>query len=45
MPENRTSRFVMELVDKYNILVDRKLNYHAMSNSGIVANCPVCGIL
>lgn len=42
-PENRPSRFVMELVDKYHIQVDRKLNYHAMSNSGIVANCPVCG--
>lgn len=42
-PENRPSRFVMELVKKYHIRVDRELKYHAMSNSGIVANCPECG--
>ncbi len=42
-PENRPSRFVMELVEKYHLSVERELKYHAVSSSGITVHCPICG--
>lgn len=42
-PENRPSRFVMELVDKYKLPVERKLNYHVYAGSKLRLYCPICG--
>ena len=43
-PENHPSRFVMELVEKYHIPVDRPLTYQAYAGSGLRYTCPVCGM-
>lgn len=42
-PENRPSRFVMELVEKYHLPVYKQLNYHPYTDSKLRATCPVCG--
>lgn len=41
-PENRPSRFVVELVEKFKIPVDRKLNYTKYVRDGIQLLCPIC---
>lgn len=42
-PENRPSRFVMELVEKYKLPVERKLNYQTYAGNRLRVYCPVCG--
>lgn len=42
-PENRPSRFVMELVDKYHLKVERDLKYHVYFGKDLSLRCPVCG--
>lgn len=41
-PENKPSRFVVELVEKYKMPVDKKLHYKEYSGNGIQLFCPVC---
>lgn len=41
-PENKPSRFVMELVKKYNIPVDGKLKYKRYVGNEIRLSCPMC---
>lgn len=42
-PENRPSRFVMELVDKYHLSVEKELNYRPYVDNRLRAICPECG--
>lgn len=41
-PENHPSRFVVELVEKFKVPVDRKLNYKKYAGNGIQLLCPIC---
>lgn len=43
VPENRPSRFVMELVEKYHLCVEKKLNYKSYVDKCIRTVCPDCG--
>lgn len=42
-PENHPSRFVFELVGKYDLPVERKLVYQPHAGSSLQLYCPVCG--
>lgn len=42
-PENKPSRFVMELVEKYHLSVEKELNYKSYAADQIRAVCPECG--
>lgn len=42
-PENRPSRFVMELVEKYHLNVEKELNYKPYVDNRLRAVCPECG--
>lgn len=42
-PENHPSRFVMELVEKYHLPVDRELKYQGSRRDSVTPLCPVCG--
>lgn len=41
-PQNRPSRFVMELIQKYHLPVEADLQYHDMPKTGFTAICPDC---
>ena len=42
-PENRPSRFVMELVEKYHLYVEKELNYKPYVDNRLRVICPKCG--
>lgn len=42
-PENHPSRFIMELVEKYHLPVERELKYQMYSGNRLRVKCPVCG--
>lgn len=42
-PENRPSRFVMELVEHFNLPVAQKLYYQAYVGNTLRVKCPECG--
>lgn len=42
-PENRPSRFVMELVEKYHLHMEKELNYRPYVDKHLRAVCPKCG--
>lgn len=43
VPENRPSRFVMELVEKYHLPVEKQLKYKPYVDSRLRTACPKCG--